>query len=75
MPQTGNPCPVNGCTARAKPGQLMCWAHWRRVPKILNHAVFETFATYRADPDAYRKARNAAIAVVEAKEVAERGTG
>ena len=65
---TGNPCPVKGCTAHAKPGQLMCWPHWRRVPKALNRAVFETFFSIRIDPESYRQARDGAIAAVEAKE-------
>jgi len=78
----GNPCPVKGCTAHAKPNQLMCWPHWRRVPKPLNRAVFETYADARgrelggeARIDAirrYREARDAAIAAVEAKEAEER---
>ncbi len=67
----GNPCPVAGCTRHAKPHQLMCWPHWRRVPKALNRAVFDTFANLRRDPDAYRQARAAAIAAVEAKEAEE----
>ena len=68
----GNPCPVAGCTRIAKPNQLMCWPHWRRVPKALNHAVFETYRNLRNDPQSYREARDAAIAAVEAKEAAER---
>jgi hypothetical protein len=81
----GNPCPIKGCTAHAKPNQLMCWPHWRRVPKALNHAVFDTYrdwsAARRRDPGgtamaqataAYRQARDAAIAAVEAKEAEER---
>lgn len=78
----GNPCPVKGCTAHAKRNQLMCWPHWRRVPKPLNRAVFDTFADARgrelggqALVDAwarYREARDAAIAAVEAKEAEER---
>jgi hypothetical protein len=67
----GNPCPVKGCPARAKPNQLMCWHHWRRVPKALNHAVFDTYRNLRNDPNAYREARDAAIAAVEAKEAGE----
>jgi hypothetical protein len=77
----GQPCPVKGCTAHAKPNQLMCWRHWRRVPKPLNHAVFETYvqASFRSvGADAapghwapYRAARDAAIAAVEAKEADE----
>ncbi len=71
MRATGNPCPVKGCTAHAKPGQLMCWPHWRRVPKALNRAVFDTYANLRGDPQAYRQARDAAIAAVNAKESGE----
>lgn len=67
----GNPCPVRGCARLAKPHQLMCWPHWRRVPKALNHAVFDTFRNLRSDPQAYREARDAAIAAVEAKEAGE----
>ena len=67
----GTPCPVSGCDALAKPGQLMCWPHWRRVPKSLNRAVFDTFANMRKEPAAYAQARKAAIAAVEAKEAAE----
>lgn len=69
----GHPCPVKGCTAHAKPNQLMCWPHWRRVPKALNHAVFDTFRNLRNDVEAYRQARDAAIAAVEEKEATERG--
>jgi hypothetical protein len=84
MPAAGNPCPIKGCTAHAKPNQLMCWPHWRRVPKALNHAVFDTFRAWesarRRDPGgrimsevtaAYRQARDAAVAAVEAKEADE----
>ena len=69
----GKPCPVKGCTAHAKPNQLMCWPHWKRVPKALNHAVFDTYRNLRNDVEAYRQARDAAIAAVEAKEAEERG--
>ena len=46
----------------------MCWPHWRRVPKVLNRAVFETYRNLRNDPRAYRQARDAAISAVTAKE-------
>lgn len=81
MNRHANPCPVKGCLAGAKPGQLMCWPHWRRVPKGLNRAVFETWADARGrelggeallEANArYRQARDAAIAAVEAKERGE----
>lgn len=61
-------CPINGCTNPAKQGQLMCLAHWRRVPKALNKAIFET---YRArDWPAYRTNRDEAIRIVNEKEAA-----
>lgn len=69
---SGSPCPVKGCARSTKPQQLMCWPHWRRVPKALNHAVFDTYRNLRADPAAYRQARDAAIAAVEEKEAEER---
>jgi len=74
----GLPCPVKGCTAHAKPQQLMCWPHWRRVPKALNHAVFDTHRTWQRDPtgahrQSYEQARDAAIAAVEAKEAVNAG--
>lgn len=83
MTASGTPCPVAGCNANAKRGQLMCWPHWRRVPKALNHAVFDTYramsaprqgdtAGYQVRVKSYRQARDAAIAAVEAKEAQER---
>jgi hypothetical protein len=50
----------------------MCWPHWRRVPKALNRAVFDTFRNLRHDPAAYRQARDAAISAVVEKDAAER---
>ena len=46
----------------------MCWPHWTRVPKPLNHAVFDTLRSIHSDPAAYLQARDAAIAAVEEKE-------
>ena len=71
MTAIGSPCPIKGCTRHAKPNQLMCWPHWRRVPKALNHAVFDTYRNIRNDPEAYREARAAAIEAVETKEADE----
>jgi hypothetical protein len=45
----------------------MCLAHWRRVPKALNHAVFDTYRNIRNDQAAYRQARDEAIRVVNEK--------
>lgn len=61
-----HPCPVKGCERPAKDQQLMCWPHWRRVPRPLNKAIFETFANGpRAEYSANVKE---AIRVVEEKE-------
>lgn len=62
----GHSCPIPGCIRLAKDHQLMCWPHWRRVPKALNKAIFYTYAHGpRAD---YRENVAAAISVVVAKE-------
>lgn len=48
----------------------MCWPHWRRVPKVLNRAIFDTFEN---GPRAAYDANVAeAVAVIQAKETAER---
>ena len=44
----------------------MCWPHWRRVPKVLNRAIFDTCAFGPAD--VYRANVAEAIAVIQAKE-------
>lgn len=72
-------CAIPGCERSAKPQQLMCWPHWRRVPKPLNHAVFDTFGTMQRAHGVdrieaarnYRMARDAAIAAVVEKERSE----
>ena len=59
-------CPIDGCTRPAKDGQLMCWPHWRRVPKELNRAIFDTYQ--RRAWDEYRVNRDEAIRIVNFKE-------
>jgi len=67
-----HPCRIPGCPRQAKDGQLMCWPHWRRVPRALNRAIFETWADGPAD--AYRANVREAVRVIQAKELAdERG--
>lgn len=48
MTAAGKPCPVPGCEGIQKPGKLMCLAHWRRVPKPLRDAVWDTWRAYEA---------------------------
>lgn len=53
----------------------MCWPHWKRVPKALNYAVFDTYRRMGRSVEAaqaYRQARDAAIEAVVAKEAEER---
>jgi hypothetical protein len=59
-------CAIPGCERPAKDRQLMCWPHWRRVPKALNRAIFDTYA--HGPRDAYRENVAAAIDMVNAKE-------
>jgi hypothetical protein len=59
-------CAIPGCERPAKDRQLMCWPHWRRVPKHLNRAIFETYA---GGPVAdYRANVAEAIRIVSEKE-------
>ncbi|CAN5488829.1 hypothetical protein BH10PSE14_BH10PSE14_29890 [soil metagenome] len=68
-------CAVPDCHRPAKDGQLMCWPHWCRVPKVLNKAIF---ATYGRDQAAYEEHVAAAVLAIQQKEAAEasgRGIG
>lgn len=60
-------CPVPKCEKHRHPNQLMCLAHWRRVPKVNQKAVWDTYA---AGPRTlnYCLAADDAIAAVAAKE-------
>ncbi len=60
-------CPINGCTVMCKPEILMCLPHWRMVPRELGRTVNDTWRRVRRDPNAYREAREEAIAIVNAK--------
>jgi hypothetical protein len=56
-----NSCPVDGCNATARPGQLMCWNHWKGLPIRTQSNVNATWRNVRRDPDAYRVARDKAL--------------
>lgn len=56
-----HPCPAEGCTKEAKPGQLMCWPHWKGLPRVIQNAVNATWRNVRREPDAYRIAREKAL--------------
>ncbi len=59
-------CAIPDCERPAKDGQLMCWPHWRRVPRHLNRAIFDTYAN--GPQEAYRANVDEAIRVVQTKE-------
>jgi hypothetical protein len=66
-------CRIPGCPKPAKDGQLMCWPHWRRVPRALNRAIFET--VYDADRSSYYANVREAVRIIQEKEAAEAGNG
>lgn len=47
----------------------MCWPHWRRVPKALNRAIFDTCAN--GPRSAYLENVEEAVRVILEKEAAE----
>lgn len=55
-------CAVDGCAKLAKAGQLMCFPHWKGLPRAHQVAVNCTWARYRFEPEAYREAKDAAVA-------------
>lgn len=61
-------CAIPDCPRPAKEHQLMCWPHWRRVPKALNRAIFDTYAN--GPHDAYRANVEEAVRVIQEKEAA-----
>lgn len=78
-------CPIKDCKREAHDEHLMCVSHWRRVPKLLQRAVWDTFSRYSRlarertlaneaeffeARAQYTKATSDAIAAVEAKEAA-----
>ena len=64
-----HPCAIPDCKRPAKDGQLMCWPHWRRVPKVLNRAIFDTFA--HGPRDAYRSNVAEAVRIIQEKEAVQ----
>ena len=61
-----HPCAIPGCSRPAKDGQLICWPHWRRVPKALNRAIFDTYAN--GPIESYRSNVAEAVRVIQEKE-------
>ena len=61
-------CRIPDCSRPAKDGQLMCWPHWRRVPKALNRAILHTYAN--GPRDSYLANVEEAVRVIQGKEAA-----
>lgn len=61
-----HPCRIGTCTRPAKDGQLMCWPHWRGLPRRLKDAIFETFRERRWDE--YRANVEQAVKLIDEKE-------
>ena len=66
-------CAIPCCPRHTKPGHLMCWPHWRRVPRVLNRAIFET--VYDDDSTAYDANVAEAVRIILEKEAAEAANG
>lgn len=58
-------CFAKDCDLGAKPRMLMCWSHWKRVPRIVQDAIWTS--NYLAHPD-HEGSRMAARASLAAKE-------
>ena len=62
-------CRVPGCVERIPTDKLMCYAHWKQVPKPLQKRIYSTWAMLRQAHSsravaAYTSTRDEAIAVV-----------
>ncbi len=65
-------CHAEGCTRKVKPELLMCFYHWRMVPKDLQREVWRHYRAGQCDDKNpsrdYMAAAKAAIAAVKAKQ-------
>lgn len=62
---TVNQCAAAGCGHVVPSAKLMCYHHWRRVPKGLQLRLYAAWNGGRPYPE-YLEVRAAAIAVVDA---------
>lgn len=55
-------CPAEGCQQEVRDDRLMCWSHWKLVPKELQDAVYEAWNNGRgAGTEEHQLACRAAI--------------
>jgi hypothetical protein len=63
-------CHVHGCAIPVPPHMLMCFRHWRQVPRPLQQAVWATYRSGQGQDKnpsrAYLAAARAAITAVTA---------
>jgi hypothetical protein len=68
----GHHCHATGCTKAVKPELLMCLAHWRMVPQIIQRAVWANYRPGQCDDkdpsEAWHVAADAAIGAVASRE-------
>ena len=61
-------CHARGCGKQVKPELLMCFPHWRRVPKKIQRAVWDAYRPGQCDDkdvsDEWMRAADAAIGFV-----------
>ena len=48
-------CHARGCTVAVKPELLMCWNHWKRVPKNIQSAVYQHYRPGQCDDKSVSK--------------------
>jgi hypothetical protein len=65
-------CHARGCTVAVKPKMLMCWNHWKQVPKNIQQAVYLHYRPGQCDDKhpskEWHDAADAAIGFVAQKE-------
>lgn len=65
-------CHARSCTTPVKPELLMCWHHWKQVPKTIQQAVYLHYRSGQCDDKQVSKewheAADAAIGYVAQKE-------
>lgn len=65
MTEDFNVCYAKDCGEAIAPNRLMCWPHWRRVPRKVQRVIWDSY--YLAHP-AHESSRLAARASIAAKE-------
>lgn len=61
-------CEAKECPKETRPNELMCFYHWRMVPRALQRAVWLAWEQHGSFTDAHNAAKQAAIDAVARKE-------